>query len=113
MRSVDRWDILQAMILLLIIFVVVAVPVLGVGLGLGYALWAVIPGLDLGFAIVAGAVFAVGICSMTGRFLNATREVGRASDEQEDIPEDEEPWVAIAPHLFSSRTPRRGGKKRR
>ena len=105
-------DILAAIILLVLSFLVVALPTLALGIGLGYALWAVIPGLDLGWAVVAGAVFAVGIADMTGRLLHAMRDVEPPSDKEEAT-EDEEPWVAIAPHLFHSRTPRKRPRKRR
>ncbi len=111
MRSEKMADIMAVVLLLLMIFCLVAVPVLGLGIGLGYALKAVIPGLDLGWAIVAGAVFAVGIIDMAARFLRATREMKRP-DEEEDVTTDE-PWIVFPRSFFPPAVSRRRGRKKR
>jgi hypothetical protein len=110
MRS-EKWaDILAVLILLLTVFCVVAIPVIGLGLALGYGLRAVIPGLDLGWAIVAGAVFATGIVDMAARLLLATREREPPSDE-DDILADE-PWIRIPRSFLLPEVPRKRRKKK-
>ena len=111
MDSGKRVDILAAAILLLTVFCVVAVPVIGLGLALGYLLRAVIPGLDLGWAIVAGAVFATGIVDMTARFLLAIRERERTAGE-EDLMADE-PWLVVPRSFFPLMGPKRDKRKRK
>jgi hypothetical protein len=109
MRS-EKWaDILATATVLLLVFGVVAVPVIGLGLALGYGLRAVIPGLDTGWAIVAGAVFATGIVDMTARLLLAVHDM-KESDEQEEVP-THAPWVTI-PRSFLPPTGRKRGRKR-
>jgi hypothetical protein len=112
MRSEKMADILAAVILLAMIFCIVAVPVIGLGIGLGYALKALIPGLDLGWAIVAGAVFAVGIVDMTARFLLAVRKTRQDAEEEESA--GDEPWIRI-PRSFlypEPPTPKRRTRRR-
>ena len=103
-------DILAVVVLLLMIFCVVAVPTISLGIGLGYGLHALIPGLDLGWAMVAGAVFAVGIVDMAARLLIATREREQMR-EQGDLMADE-PWLVL-PRGLLPYTGRRRGKKRK
>ncbi len=110
MESGKKTDILAAAIMLLMVFGVVTVPVIGLGLALGFGLRALIPGLDLGWAIVAGAVFATGIVDMTARLLIATRERGQMT-EQEDLMADE-PWL-VFPRGLLPPTGRRRGKRRK
>jgi hypothetical protein len=121
----EKDDILAAAVLLLLVFGVVAVPVIGLGLALGYGLRAVIPGLDIGWAIVAGAVFATGIVDLTARFLLAARVEKRSAeegDEEEDDDDDEEeeeegpdePWVTIPRRSVPpAKSGRRRAKRRR
>lgn len=110
MESGKKTDILAAAIMLLMVFGVVTVPVIGLGLALGFGLRALIPGLDLGWAIVAGAVFAVGIVDMAARLLIATREREQMT-EQEDLMADE-PWL-VFPRGLLPPTGRRRGKRRK
>ncbi len=103
-------SVLGAALLLLVVFLVVSVPVLGLGIAIGYALHALIPGLELGWAIVAGAVFATGIVDMMARLLMATRETEQMT-EQEDLMADE-PWLVFPRGLLPPTGRRRGKKKK-
>jgi uncharacterized membrane protein YedE/YeeE len=111
MRSEKMAGILAGLLLLLTIFLVVAVPVIGLGIALGYGLRAVIPGLDLGWAMVAGAVFAVGIADMAARLLRATQKMEQSDGEEVAL--TEEPWFVIHRGFFSPGGGSRRQRKRR
>ncbi len=104
-------NVLGAAILLLMIFLIVSVPAVGLGIALGYGLHALIPGLDLGWAIVAGAVFATGIVDMTARFLLATRKADRPTDEEDVV--IGAPWITIPRSFFPPAASRKRGRKKR
>jgi len=86
-------------VLLVLLFCLAAIPILGLGIGLGYGLHAVIPGLDLNWAIVAGAVFSVGIWDMLMRFMTIAhgieQDLREKDDEDEEQTQSDEPWVVI------------------
>ncbi len=104
-------SILGAALLLLVAFLVVSVPVLGLGIAFGYALHALIPGLELGWALVAGAVFATGIVDMMARFLLAARGT-RQTNEEEDLV-GAEPWIRIPRSFLYPEPPAPRQRKRK
>jgi len=117
-------SLLTLVTILLVVFGIITVPVLGLGIALGYGLRALIPGLELGWAIVAGAVFATGIAEMMTRSLLAVRtgmrSVAGGDEEEEEEEEDEgeegpdEPWVTIPRRSVppAKSGPRRGKKRK-
>jgi len=112
-------SLLTLVTILLVVFGIITVPVLGLGIALGYGLRALIPGLELGWAIVAGAVFATGIAEMMTRSLLAVRTGMRSAaggEEEEDEGEEgpDEPWVTIPRRSVppAKSGPRRGKKRK-
>jgi hypothetical protein len=92
-----------------LIFAAIGAILIGLGVGVGYLLHALIPGLQIDLAIVAGAVFAVGLIDLFMRFLQAFRNT--ANELNEDAAFVDEPFVAIPPGWF--RLHRSGRKTRR
>ncbi len=74
---------------------VIAAIVTGIGVALGYLLAAVIPGLSLGLAIVAGMVAAVGTLDLFLRLISALNRRASASEEGDEASEFDEPFVVI------------------
>ncbi len=100
-------DTLIWIVFLLLCLCIIGAIVIGLGVGIGYGLSALIPGLDLGFALVAGAIFAIGVLDLFLRYLSALSRTKPTSSD--DVVMDD-PLVVVPRSFFQ---PRPAGKKRK
>ncbi len=96
-------------LVLLVVSGVIGAAVIDLGIGIGYLLRALIPGLEIGMAIVAGAVFAIGILGLFGRVIRAFQE--KADDLNVEAPFADDSFIAVPRNWLLP--PPSGGKKKR
>ena len=65
---------MSAIVFLLFLFSIVGVVVISIGVGIGYLLTQIIPGVEIGLGVVAGAIFSLGILSFCGKIFSITKE---------------------------------------
>lgn len=92
---------------------VVLIGALGVGQGL--LLYWIIPGIQMGHAVIAGMILTVYTLYVFSKLLNSSfRELSDRNKEEEPEPEPEpEPSIVVIPRdIFFSRSQRSKSKKR-
>lgn len=107
--------------LCLLVFAVIVAILIALGVGIGYLLHALIPGLGIDLAIVAGAVFAAALLDILARIFVAGMQIRREiGDEEPDAYADmdadahaDEPFVRIPPNWRRGHSSARKGKPKR
>jgi hypothetical protein len=95
----------------LAVFGIIGAILIGLGIGIGYLLHALVPDLEIDLAIVAGAVFAVGLLDLIPRFIGMVREA-KDEDEKEEFLADDS-LVAVPRSWLRPESSSRKSKKRK
>jgi membrane protein implicated in regulation of membrane protease activity len=101
---------LGIIIYILLVLAILGTILIGLGVGIGYLLWAILPGIDLGMAIVAGAVFAVGLLDLFRRLVVSMKK--QQEDSEAEAALGDEPLV-VMPRSLLERTPSGRTKRKR
>ena len=98
-------------IFILFVFLLMGAVIIGIGVGIGFFLSKIIPNLGIEFAIVAGAIFSIGIIhffiKLMSTLLNYEEEL-----EYDDI-EFEEPPIILPPKILKSSGSKRNKKRKK
>ncbi|MBF0349765.1 MAG: hypothetical protein HQM11_01980 [SAR324 cluster bacterium] len=106
---------MQYIIPILVFVAIVSSLLILFGVGIGYLLYALIPGMEIGTGIVAGAIFAVGLplllftSGMATEHSPSSKYVIREEEEDEDEDDDEEDTIIhhVPPRNISASRKRR------
>jgi hypothetical protein len=93
------------------VFLFVAIFVVSIGIGIGFVLSKMISGMGIGMAILAGAIFSVGIIDFWARLLHLINKTEEDSDDIEGLDIDEP--LVIMPERLLKRSKLRTKKKKR
>ena len=105
-----RLPMLGIIIYILLTLAILGTILIGLGVGIGYLLWAILPGIELGMAIVAGAVFAVGLLDLFRRLMASMKKQQKDSEAEAAL--GDKPLV-VMPRSLLERTPSGRTKRRR
>ena len=95
----------------LLVFVCIGIFVVSIGVGIGFALSKMISGMGIGMAILAGAIFSVGIIDFWARLLSLINRLEEGPDDIENLDIDEP--LVIMPERLLKRSKFRTKKKKR
>jgi len=102
--------IISSILIILTPVIIIGVILIGLGIGIGYLLSALLPGVDIGTGLVAGAIFSVGIAWL---FLQLIL-VFLLPEEDEEEGEFDEPIILTTSRFLQRRmTSERRGRGRR
>lgn len=90
--------LLSSLLWLVICVFLVGVIVIGLGIGIAYGLRLIMPKVDIGMALVAGAVFSFGIIDLLLRLMASVG--ASAPDAEEEETDLEEPILVIPSALW-------------
>lgn len=93
------------------VFLCIGIFVISIGIGIGFALFKMVSGIGIGMAILAGAIFSVGIIDFWARLLSLINKLEEGSDDLEDLDIDE-PLVIMPERLLKRSKFRKKRKKR-
>ena len=96
---------------LLIVFLLIGTIVISIGIGIGFILSKLIPDLEIGMAILSGAIFSIGIIDFFARLLSSLGD--KDDNENEDIEFDDQPYIVFPQKLWKVPKTRKKQRKTR
>ena len=105
----DSMTILAAILFIVLPVLLIGTVLIPLGVGIGYLL-TLLPGVEIGMGIVAGAVFAIGIVQV---FLWFLVNFGPPEEDDGDVEADVDEPILLVPSRFFHRRPSSSRRKRK